>query len=121
MLGVLLVPLALSACGGTSSSYSEGYTDGASPAATAQAPEALTTQEAAFVTQARAIAPRIVGDDERLAARASNTCSSLTDGKSDSQITDVAVERFSSGSYQVTRTEAEQLVEAARTTVCAAG
>ncbi|OLL70055.1 hypothetical protein Ae263Ps1_6116c [Pseudonocardia sp. Ae263_Ps1] len=32
---------------------------------------------------------------------------------------DTAIKRFSSGSYSVTRDEAEQLVEAARGTVCA--
>lgn len=85
---------------------------------TAQPAPAPTAAENAFVTQARKIAPRIVGSDERLAVRAANTCTSLGDGRSHTAVVDQAVDRFSSGSYSVTRAEAEQLVEAARTTVC---
>lgn len=80
----------------------------------------LTSAEVAFVERARQVAPQIVGSDERLASRAANTCSSLSEsGKPRSWVVDQAVARFSSGSYTVTRGEAEQLVDAARDTVCA--
>lgn len=93
------------------------------PAVTAPPPTiaqaaSLTPAEVAFVAQARRIAPRIVGSDERLAARGADTCTSLTDGRPPAQVVDQAVQRFSSGSYAVTRAEAEQLVAAARETVC---
>jgi len=89
------------------------------PAAAPSTQEPLTAAEASFVTQAHKIAPKIVGTDERLAARASNTCSSLAE--SHAKAIDQAVQRFSSDSYAVTRAQAEKLVEAARTTVCASG
>lgn len=88
----------------------------ASEPAAASRPSAAAA--AAFVVQARKIAPRIVGDDERIATRGANTCTSLTDGRPVEQAVDQAVQRFSSGSYTVTRAEAAQLVEAARSTVC---
>lgn len=80
---------------------------------------ALSAQEVAFVARARAAVPRLVGTDERIAARGANTCDSLTDGRPHSQVVDVAIQRFSSGSYTVTRAEAEALVRAAGETVCA--
>ena len=43
------------------------------------APYVHSPTEAAFVAQAHRIAPKIVGTDERLASRAANTCSSLSE------------------------------------------
>ncbi|OLL70346.1 hypothetical protein Ae168Ps1_6312 [Pseudonocardia sp. Ae168_Ps1] len=107
---LLLVPaLGAAGCSGAS----------APPSPTSAVPAALSAPEAAFVEQARRIAPALVGSDERVATRGANTCSLLTDGRPQSQVVDTAIKRFSSGSYSVTRDEAEQLVEAARGTVCA--
>ena len=80
------------------------------------APYVHSPTEAAFVAQAHRIAPKIVGTDERLASRAASTCSSLSEPHS--KAVEWPLERFSSGSYSVTRAQAEKLVEAARTTVC---
>ena len=87
------------------------------PAVAPKTQEPFTAAEASFVTQAHKIAPKIIGTDERLASRAANTCSSLAG--SHAKDVDQAVQRFSSDSYAVTRAQAEKLVEAARTTVCA--
>jgi hypothetical protein len=105
------VALLVTGCGSTPSAAPTP-----APAQQPPAPYVLSSSEAAFVAQAHRIAPKIVGTDERLASHAANTCSALSEPHS--KAVDVAVERFSSGSYSVTRAQAEKLVEAARTTVC---
>jgi type IV pilus biogenesis protein CpaD/CtpE len=106
-----VVALLLTGCGSTPPAALSAV-----PAQQPPAPYVLSATEAAFAAQAHRIAPKIVGTDERLASRAANTCSSLSEPHS--KAVDVAVERFSSDSYSVTRAQAEKLVEAARTTVC---
>ncbi|GAA1863480.1 hypothetical protein GCM10009836_49810 [Pseudonocardia ailaonensis] len=105
----LVVLFTLTGCGA-------GASTPATPSAATT--EVLSAQEQAFVARARKVVPRLVGDDERLAARGANTCDSAGDGRPEAAVVDQAVQRFSSGSYQVTRGEAQQLVAAARATVC---
>lgn len=90
----------------------------AAPAAPTVAPAAagLSADEAAFVQQARQIAPSLTGSDERIARRGANTCDGLREGRPSATLAAEARERFSPD--QVSSVQAGRLVEAARVTVC---
>ncbi|WP_432506102.1 hypothetical protein [Kineococcus arenarius] len=68
---------------------------------------------------AAAVEPELAADAEQLQQRAEEVCADIEQGTDEATVTSNAQERFSGGDVgQLTEQQAQQLVEAIRSTVC---
>lgn len=71
-----------------------------------------------FLGGLRAINPALGQNVDRDTARGKNVCLDIEQGKTDDQLANNAVQRFSGPSVQLTPDQGRQIVELARKTIC---